>query len=245
MKKLTLLNVCLAATIGQSAWAGTMGDVATCAINPGFIVGVEGGAAYSELPNIGLINTVLGSITGGGTTAVTSIKDYTGTLGGFVGYKFPISPNFAFEPMVGYHYIWAPSLDLTVSAVTPIGPIPVAVVNHTSNLNLVDLTIQGNYRLDNGWNFFVQPGFAVVMNKVTLSLGTMDSSTPPVFNAATSSSTVNALRPEVGVGFGAMVTDHVNLYAKYTYIKGNDLNAALPLWTPNLSTVQLGLSYEA
>ena len=171
----------------------------------------------------------------------SNTKSFPGAVGVFIGYKFPISVHAAFEPMLAYHYIGKSSTEAT-SLVQPnlnsVNKQQVTVYTKaTSVLNVVDLTIQGNYRLNSGVNFFVQPGVAIASNKFTQ----VDTS-----NLAYGGSGTNrSFRPEVAFGMGTMVTKHVNVFAKYNYMRGNDLNSIFPTLTPNLSSLLLGISFEA
>jgi len=264
MNKRLWFGVSLSVVIGSSAWAGTMGDK-VMGIDPGFIVGVEGGVANVDWPYSAIsFNNGIGN-NGGSTSGydsstllkTSSTNSFVGTVGAFIGYKFPISANIAFTPMVAYHYIansWihgTADFSVSDSSSSPaFSPFPATQYStEQSKFNIVDLTIQGNYRLYNGVNFFLQPGVAIVINQFNVAYTTspVDGPKGPLINTAeiNAAGTSTAFRPEVAVGFGKMVTDHVNVFAKYTFILGNPVNVILPVLTPNISTINLGLSFEA
>ena len=239
MKNKMFLTYCFTTLFSIIANAGTMGAVAndSMAISPGFIFGVEGGVA--NIDSLSLNNDVKNQRLGTNILLAKSsaVNAFAGTVGVFVGYKFPIFTNIAFEPIVAYHYVAGTSTYNFISSSSNATTIYNDIIGTKSIFDIVDLTVQANYRLNNGVNFFVQPGVAIVMNKFTIT-----NTTNSLYEG---SGTNTSFRPEVAIGFGKMLTKHFNLFAKYNYIKGNDVNIAFASSSPDISTINLGLSFEA
>ena len=225
-----------------NAFAGAMGDVHH---EPSpFVIGVEGGVVNVEWAKYGSIGGNNGnknnSITNNSYSNLQSVytSAFSGVGGAFLGHSFPVLRQLELIPTIGYLYVGKTSTQLNYTHTDKTTTlVTYGNVYYSNQLNVVDLTIQGNYTLDNGINFFLQPGVAILMNSYQwlasdLNFGDTDKDTNTSF------------RPEIALGIGKMLTQHINLFAKYRYIDGNDLNFAEPTLAPNVNVISVGLSYK-